>query len=69
MKKGFLAILAILALQIGFFKDRLNPYGGYFMVRGSDKKCGEYKNWVKILRSDSYKRDILVKKNGKNGEI
>ena len=39
------------------------------MVRGSDKKCGEYKNWVKILRSDSYKRDILVKKNGKNGEI
>ena len=45
-------------------KDRLNSYGGYFLVRGGHKKCGEYKNknWVKILRSDSYKRAILVRK-------
>ena len=35
-----LAILTILALQIGVFKDRLNSYGGYFLVRGGDKKCG-----------------------------
>ena len=41
---GFSAILAILAFQIGGFKDRLNFYGGYFLVKGGDKKCGEYKN-------------------------
>ena len=48
-------------------KDRLNSYGGYFLVRGGHKKCGEYKNknWVKILRSDSYKRAILVRQNSK----
>ena len=34
----------------------------------SDKKCGEYKNWVKMLRSDSYKGAILARKNGKNEE-
>ena len=51
-------------------KDRLNSYGGYFLVRGGDKKCGEYKNknWVKILRSDSYKRAILVRQNSKKYE-
>ena len=45
----------------------MNSYGGYFLVRGGDKKCGEYKNknWVIILRSDSYKRAILVRQNGK----
>ena len=52
----FLVALAILTIFIAieFFKDRLNSYGGYFLVREreSDEKCGEYKNWVKILRSD-----------------
>ena len=67
INRGFLAILTILALQIGVFKDRLNSYGGYFLVRGGDKKCEEYKNWVKIL-SDSYKRAILVKKMVNMGE-
>ena len=47
----------------------MNSYGGYFLVRGGDKKSGEYKNknWVKILRSDSYERAkiFLVRKNGK----
>ena len=39
INKGFfLAILTILALQIGIFKDRLNSYGGYFLVRSGDKK-------------------------------
>ena len=47
--------------QIGVLKDRLNSYGDYFLVRVDDKKCGEYKNRVKIL-SDSYKRAILEKK-------
>ena len=34
-----------------------------------DKKHREYKNWVKILRSDSYRRAILARKNGENGKI
>ena len=38
---AILAILTILALQIGVLKDRLNSYSGYFLVRGGDKKCGE----------------------------
>ena len=38
---AILAILTILALQIGVLKDRLNSYGGYFLVTGGDKKCGE----------------------------
>ena len=59
---GVLAILAILAFQIGDFKDRLNSYGGYFLVKGGGKKCREYKNWVKILRSDSYRGAILARK-------
>ena len=41
---GFSAILAILTFQIGGFKDRLNSYGGYFLVKGDDKKYREYKN-------------------------
>ena len=37
--------LAILKLQIRvFFKDKQNFYGDYFLVRDSDKKCGEHKN-------------------------
>ena len=65
---AILTILTILALQIGVFKDRLNSHGGYFLVRGGDKKCGEYKNWVKLL-SDSYRGAILVgKKKVKMGE-
>ena len=43
----------------------MNSDGGYFLVRESDKKCGEHKNWVKILRSDS---NYLSEKNAKNGE-
>ena len=60
----FLVVLAILTIFIAikFFKDSLNSCGGYFLVRGSDKKCGEYKNWVKILRSDSYRGAILARK-------
>ena len=63
----FLAILTILNIFIAikFLKDRLNSDDGYFLVRGGDKKSGEYKNWVKILRSDSYKGAILARKNGK----
>ena len=63
----FLAILTIF-IAIECFKDRFNFYGGYFLVRGGDKKCGEYKNWVKILRSDSYRGGYFSEKNGKNGE-
>ena len=64
----FLAILTIF-IAIECFKDRFNFYGGYFLVRGGDKKCGEYKNWVKILRSDSYRGAILVGKLVKMGNI
>ena len=46
----------------------MNSYGGYFLVRGGDKKCEEYKNWVKIL-SDSHRGAILARKNVKNGKI
>ena len=35
-------------------------------MRGSDTKCGEYKNYGWNLRSDEYKRGyFLVRKNGK----
>ena len=42
----------------------MNSNGGYFLVRKDDKKCGEYKNenWVRILRSDSYKKAIFSDK-------
>ena len=40
---AILTILTILALQIGVFKDRLNYYGGYFLVRGGDKNTENIK--------------------------
>ena len=42
----------------------MNSYGGYFLVRKDYKKCGEYKNknWVGILRCDSYKKAIFEEK-------
>ena len=47
------------------------PMEGYFLVRGGDKKCGEYKNenWVKIWDLINIKELFLVRKNGENGEI
>ena len=38
-------VLAILALQIRFFLRWTEfLWVGYFLMRGGDKKCGEYEN-------------------------
>ena len=51
INKGFLAILAIFVLQIKVFLRYIEfLWERLFLVRGGDKKCGEYKNknWVGI---------------------